>query len=483
MMTVSELLAARPGAAPFLLSATGGWRVSYAEAAAAVGAWCRVLDDLPADATVGLSIVDPQQFCLAFLGVLSSGRCVLPVDPALPAALHAGAFASADLVISDARELRCLVPWVRADVYRDSSPGRAVGGGSLELRSSGTTGPAKLVRLTEQQLLYTASNVATHHHIVPGERGFSPLPLFHINAEVVGLLATLVGGATLVVDAGFHRSRFWDTVVSHRVTWANAVPAILAILAAAPQDPPRLPELRFVRSASAPLPDMARRAFETRFSVPVIESYGMTEAGSQITVNPLDGTRRPGSVGRPVGVQLAIRDEHGHPVGAGVTGTVYIRGAGVINAYAGRAGADSFDPDGWLDTGDVGYLDPDGFLFLVARRDDIINRGGEKVLPSVIEGRLLAHPEVLAAAVVKSPHPALGAVPEAFVVCRQPGRAAGPFDQLLSWCRDGLAPAQVPTAIHVVDELPVGPTGKVRRRELARQLAGLSRWPSPRRRP
>jgi acyl-CoA synthetase (AMP-forming)/AMP-acid ligase II len=131
----------------------------------------------------------------------------------------------------------------------------------------------------------------------------TPLPLFHINAQVVALLATLVAGGTLVLDRRFHRTGFWQLLEQRRITWVNAVPAILSILALdnLPEIPPRL---RFIRSASAPLPAATRDRVAAGSGVAVVESYGMTEAASQITATPLRGGHPPGSVGRPAGVEL-----------------------------------------------------------------------------------------------------------------------------------------------------------------------------------
>src|SRR6185437_7613898 len=287
-------------------------------------------------------------------------------------------------------------------------------GGGIFLCTSGTTGTPKGILLRDEQLAHVASSVVEWHRLGRNDRGYCSLPLFHVNAEVVGLLATLRAGAYLAVDRKFSRRGFWNLIAADRITWINAVPAIISILAMdPPADPPG--ELRFVRSASAPLPLAALERFEKALGVPVIETYGMTEAASMITANPLDGPRKPGSAGMPAGSQVRVAAPGGSAAAAASLGTaglgtasiatasigrVLIRGAGVITAYAsgGRPGA--IDPDGWLDTGDLGYLDADGYLFLVGRSDDVINRGGEKIYPREIEEILLAQPGVRSAAVI-----------------------------------------------------------------------------------
>jgi acyl-CoA synthetase (AMP-forming)/AMP-acid ligase II len=160
------------------------------------------------------------------------------------------------------------------------------------LASSGTTGVPKVIPLHQGQLLHTARNVADHHRLTPGDRGFNPLPLFHINAEVVGLLASLVAGSCLVLDDRFHRTRFWALMADRRITWINAVPAIVSRLADPRPDEVIPSRIRFIRSASAPLPVATATRFEANTGIPVVETYGMTEAASQITANPVSGRPR-----------------------------------------------------------------------------------------------------------------------------------------------------------------------------------------------
>ena len=318
-----------------------------------------------------------------------------------------------------------------------------------------------------------ASSVADWHRLDRADRGYCSLPLFHVNAEVVGLLATLRAGAYLAVDRKFSRRGFWDLISAERITWINAVPAIISILSA---DPPAAPpaRLRFVRSASAPLPLAALERFERSVGVPVIETYGMTEAASMITANPLDGPRKPGSAGRPAGAQVRIGLPGGRPTTCGGIGRVQIRGAGVITAYAsgGRPGA--IDDEGWLDTGDLGYLDAEGYLFLVGRSDDVINRGGEKIYPREIEEILLAQPGVRSAAVVGLADAVLGERPVAYVVPECGAVADEVTEALRAACAQRLPRHKQPSEFWLVDEMPLGPTGKISRRLLKDSVAAPS---------
>ena len=301
--------------------------------------------------TIGLVIGDPVAFADAFLGAVSAGFWVAPLDPSLPVTGGGGLGAAlartgVDVVVADGPAPAGIdVAWVeldRLDHLEDghvtrpgaTAPQRA-GAGGVVLSSSGTTGPPKVVRLGQDKLLHTARNVASHLQLGPEDRGFNPLPLFHINAEVVGVLSTLVAGSSLVLDDRFHRSDFWDLMVRRSITWINAVPAIVSRLSA-PRPDETVPRcIRFIRSASAPLPVAVADRFEASTGIPVIETYGMTEAASQITAHPLSVPRRPGSVGLPVGVELRIvrqADPVGSPLEAPEfhIGHVEIRGVSVV---------------------------------------------------------------------------------------------------------------------------------------------------------
>jgi acyl-CoA synthetase (AMP-forming)/AMP-acid ligase II len=262
------------------------------------------------------------------------------------------------------------------------------------------------------------------------------------------------------------------------VTWINAVPAIVSRLAesSAPEVIPT--GIRFIRSASAPLPAETMTRFEARTGIPVLETYGMTEAASQITANPLTGPRKPGSVGLPVGVELrvvpdAAATREPAPGSPAVTaGHVEIRGPSVITAYGGDQHRDRINADGWLRTGDLGHLDEDGYLFLDGRTDDVINRGGEKFFPREIEEAILVEPAVAAVSVIGQDDPVLGQVPVAFLVLHgvddvdDRDRARQLVDRIRVGLNATLVRTKRPVALHVVAQLPVGATGKVQRRSL-----------------
>jgi acyl-CoA synthetase (AMP-forming)/AMP-acid ligase II len=495
-----EEAAARHGGDVYLADARGKETLTYAGLLAAVRETERHLDEagLPRGARVSIRLADPLGYATALVALIASGRVVVPLDPGAPdseiarvtaVARPAGLVTSA--TVTGGAAIGGTGPadgTMAADGEATPSFGitafdlapltAGADGGGIFLCTSGTTGTPKGILLREEQLAHVASSVVDWHRLGRDDRGYCSLPLFHVNAEVVGLLATLRAGAYLAVDRKFSRRGFWDLISAERITWINAVPAIISILSMdPPADPPA--RLRFVRSASAPLPLAALERFERSVGVPVIETYGMTEAASMITANPLDGPRKAGSAGRPASAQVRIGLPGGRPAtpastGATSIGRVQIRGAGVITAYASGGRPGVIDDEGWLDTGDLGYLDDDGYLFLVGRSDDVINRGGEKIYPREIEEILLAQPGVHSAAVVGLTDEVLGERPVAYVV-PESGAVADEVEEVLrAACAQRLPRHKQPSEFWLVDEMPLGPTGKISRRLLKEAVAASS---------
>ncbi len=481
-----EQAAARHGDDVYLADARGPATLTYSGLLDVVRETERRLDDagLPPGSRVNVRLADPLDYATALVALIAAGRVAVPIDPGAPdtdVARVLGVARPAGMVTSHAaaageesrggaREAK--LPFGITSF--DSSPlTYGTDGGGIFLCTSGTTGTPKGILLREEQLAHVASSVADWHRLGRSDRGYCSLPLFHVNAEVVGLLATLRAGAYLAVDRKFSRRGFWDLINADRITWINAVPAIISILSMdPPADPPK--ELRFVRSASAPLPLASLERFQKALGVPVIETYGMTEAASMITANPLDGPRKPGSAGKPAGSEVRIDLPGGGRAVPGDIGRVLIRGAGVITAYAsgGRPGA--IDDNGWLDTGDLGYLDADGYLFLVGRSDDVINRGGEKIYPREIEEILLAQPGVRSAAVIGAIDEVLGERPVAYVVPDAAAVADEVEALLRTACAERLPRHKQPSEFWLVDAMPLGPTGKISRRLLKESVAARS---------
>jgi acyl-CoA synthetase (AMP-forming)/AMP-acid ligase II len=344
---------------------------------------------------------------------------------------------------------------------------------ALVLHTSGSTGRPKRVPLSHANLSISAGNIARHYALGPGDVALCVMPLFHVHGLVASMLATLRSGGTVVVPAKFNPLSFWRVARDHGVTWYSAVPTLHQLLLARSADPgSRRPagaeKLRFIRSCSAALPPRVMHALETAFGAPVLEAYGMTEAAHQMASNPLPpGDRKPGSVGRGTDVQIGIMAAAGKLAPQGHHGEVVIKGPNVITGYENNPSANAVSfVDGWFRTGDRGYLDVDGYLHLVARIKELINRGGEKISPREIDEVLLAHPAVAEAVCFGVPHGTWGEEVEAAVVLRE--GASTSEAELLAYCKERFAEYKRPKQIHVTTTVPRTATGKIQRGVVAK---------------
>jgi acyl-CoA synthetase (AMP-forming)/AMP-acid ligase II len=469
--------------APAFFDVPAERRLTYGDLSPLVHAMAETLvrHGLVPGARVIVGLPNGLSFAVVYLAVLSRGGTAVPANPNMPPAELVRLIRKVDPVLVVARPEAEVpdVAFVREDGLALGTPAedlapkrrRDPGYGHVLLFTSGTTGEPKQALLSLPQMLYTANAVARHHRLGPGEVGFSPLPLFHVNAQVIGLLAALEAGSGLAVDDRFHAHDFWERVASTGATWVNAVPAILTILADRDGQVPD--RIRFVRSASAPLPRPVLQTFEDKFGPLILETYGLTEAASQVASNPLDPTyRKAGSVGFPVGVRLEVVDEQSRPLPAGREGEVRIGGPSVLAGYLDAAddGAENRSfRDGWFYTGDYGYRDEGGYLYLTGRMRELINRGGQKVAPREVEEILLGHPGVLQALVIGVPDTILGEVVQAHVVPRRSG-GSRLVAELETLCQEHLGPYKRPTRIVLEKHLPAGPTGKLLRHVLRAQV-------------
>ena len=347
---------------------------------------------------------------------------------------------------------------------------------ALLLHTSGTTSRPKLVPLSHANLCASAGHIRATLRLRPQDRCLNIMPLFHIHGLIGALLSSLSAGSGVVCAPGFQSPSFLDWMEEFRPTWFTAVPTMLqAILqrAADWKAGAADSQLRFIRSSSAPLAPAVMAKLEDTFGVPVIEAYGMTEASHQMASNPLPPARRkPGSVGLPSGPEIAVLDESGKPAPANQAGEIVIRGPNVTAGYENNPGAnEEAFRHGWFRTGDLGYMDGDGYLFLTGRAKEMINRGSEKISPREVEERLLEHPAVAQAVAFAMPDARLGEEVAAAVVLAPRARAAEP--ELREFVHRRLADFKVPRRIVFLDEIPKGPTGKLQRIGLAERL-GIS---------
>jgi oxalate---CoA ligase len=344
---------------------------------------------------------------------------------------------------------------------------------ALVLHTSGTTARPKIVPLSQQNLVTSANNIMASLDLRPEDRCLNVMPLFHIHGLMAALLASLGAGASVVTSSGFDAFRFFAWLEETQPTWYTAVPTMHQLVLARAgrhQDVIDRAKLRFVRSSSASLPPTVMAELERTFKAPVIEAYGMTEASHQMAANPLPpGARKPGSVGLGAGVDVAIMDTTGNFLSDGATGEVVIKGGNVTSGYENNAAAnESSFTDGWFRTGDQGYQDQDGYLFLTGRIKEIINRGGEKVSPREVDEVLLQHPAVAQAVAFAVPHERLGEEVAAAVVLND--GVDVDEKELRDHVAKHLADFKLPKQILILEDIPKGATGKVQRIGLAEKL-------------
>src|SRR5271170_2428759 len=344
---------------------------------------------------------------------------------------------------------------------------------ALVLHTSGTTARPKMVPLTQANLTASAASIAASLGLSTRDRCLNVMPLFHIHGLVGALLATIASGGSIVCTPGFQAPLFLEWCEKFATSWYTAVPTMhQAVLARARHEGAQRGnlKLRFIRSCSAALAPQLMAEMETTFGVPVVEAYGMTEASHQIATNPTPpGARKPGSVGIAAGAEVALMDEAGNLLAPGEIGEIVLRGPGVTAGYAQNPEANrTAFVNGWFRTGDQGTVDADGYLFITGRLKELINRGGQKISPREIDEVLCTHPAVAQAVAFAVPDHRLGEEIAAAVVLR-PGHVASEIE-IRNHAAQLIADYKVPHRVVFLDELPKGPTGKLQRIGLAKQL-------------
>ena len=489
--TVPELLraqASRIPDQPFVR-----WRgrsVSYAEFDTRTDALAAGLADLgvkPGD-VVSVMLPNCLEFLEAWWAVLKAGAVFGPINPAFtaPEAAYVVGHSQAVAVVTDARgagtlagaagtpelaRLRHLISVEDGgDVTLESLadrqgevPAARRGGDDLAtlMYTSGTTGKPKGAMLTHTNVLANAAMGAELLPLVAGERVGMLLPLFHVNAQIVTCVIPMMVGCEVAMWERFSASTFWQTVAELEPVAVSAVPTILAAVLHTANAPTGRTSLRYIICGAAPLSRELLEAFESRFDIRILEGYGLTESTCVSSLNPYYGVRKPGSIGLPVrGQQMKILTPDGGPVNDGELGEIVVKGPNVMAGYLHNPDATATTVrDGWLHTGDVGYVDPDGYFFIVDRAKDMIIRGGENIYPREIEEVLYTHPGILECAVIGVPDEIRGEEVLAFVTPK-PG-AELDEEQLKAWAAERLAAFKVPRRFEIRPELPKTPTGKI----------------------
>jgi acyl-CoA synthetase (AMP-forming)/AMP-acid ligase II/acyl carrier protein len=342
---------------------------------------------------------------------------------------------------------------------------------ALLMYTSGSTGLPKGAVHTHKSILAHGRNSISSHQLTPDDRSLLVLPLYHINAECVTLIPTLMSGGSVVVPHGFAVSAYWDWLEDFNCTWSAIVPTIVSQLLdwKDPKADSRIVafrRLRFLRSSSGALSPALHQEFLDKFKLLLIQAMGSSEAGNVFS-NPLPpGKNKIGSPGLPWGFEAKIVDSEGAELPDGLPGEVLLRGDGMARGYYkdpdGTAAA--FDSGGWLHTGDLAYRDGDGYFFVSGRSKELIIKGGVNIAPKQIDEALEAHPAILEAAAVGVPDRYVGEDVVAFAVLRDGMRCEE--RDLLGFCESRLGHFKTPTRIYFVPDLPKGPSGKVQRLRL-----------------
>jgi long-chain acyl-CoA synthetase len=367
--------------------------------------------------------------------------------------------------------------WPDEDLSGYRLPDLAEDDPAMLLYTSGTTGLPKGAILTHQNMVVGGENVILAHCLTPEDRGLVSLPLYHINAEIVSVMSSLVSGSSLVVPERFSARAFWPLISEYRCTWFSIVPTICSYLVSGTEIEGQgynLGQIRFCRSASAPLPPSLQKEFEKKFNCHLIETLGITECCCVVFSNPLDPARHKlGSPGQPVGCEVKIVDRQGNEVPRLTPGEILVRGESIMKEYYKDPvkTVEALEPDGWFHTGDLGYLDEDDFVFITGRLKELIIKGGENIAPREIDECFYKHPAIQDAAAVGIPDKHYG---EEIMVCytTRPGCSVSEAE-LREHCLRHLGKYKTPKVIVQIEELPKGPSGKIQRLKL-KEIVGIS---------
>ena len=480
---------------PYLIAPETGRTLTFGQLRREAHNLCRFLLGCgykPGD-RIGFYCANGYQTAAIFLGTMYGGFVSVPIN------LHAQAsqleyvlvHSGTRLVFTDADHAESLAERVKAagrgieiivvdvdapslfledKLPRMEVPAPAEDDAALLMYTSGTTGRPKGCLLTQKNVISGGLFVQQAHKLTPAERVLSSLPLYHINGQIVATVGPLVHGGSVVAPHRFSVSRFWELLDRYECTWFNVVPTIISYLAASETgtgSADRRSRVRFGRSASAALAPELHRAFERKFGLSIIETMGMTETAAPIFTNPLAQSKRKyGSVGRPVGNIARVVSLEGAPCAPGETGELQVKGDNVMREYYANPEetARAFDAEGWLHTGDLGFVDEEGYYFVTGRLKELIIKGGENIAPREIDDVLYKHPSVMDAAAVGIPDAHFGQEILCAVVLK-PGATLSDAD-LRAFCEKELGRYKTPKVFRFMADLPKGPSGKVQRLKL-----------------
>jgi long-chain acyl-CoA synthetase len=492
-VNVADLVAraaAEHGDRPAVIEADGGGRTTWAEIErrVAVGARALLAAGIRSGDRVGLLLPNSTAFPVGLWSVLRAGAIVVPINPGYTPheIAHMLGDAGVAAVVVDPRlregaesavalagvELRLLGPEDLEDGDADPVPAGgppAAGGPAVICYTSGTTGRPKGAVLSHGNL---CANLASFGDLprlglASTDVLYGVLPFFHVFGLNVVLNAAARAGAAVVAVERFSPAASLRSLAEHGVTIAFGAPPVFAAWVAVGPPEGGLPALRAAVSGADSLPVRTFEAFRERFGIEILEGYGLTETSPVLTSTAVSPEVRAGTVGHPVpGVEVRVLDPAGAPLATGEIGEIGARGPNVFGGYHGREGAtrEVLDDDGWFRTGDLGELDPEGYLTISGRLKDMLIVSGFNVYPREVEDAIAAHPDVAEVAVVGLPDPRTGERVRAVVVPRDGAELSA--DDVISHCRERLARYKLPREVELVPTLPRTPLGKLARSSL-----------------
>ena len=498
---IRALLEQRAQAAPdkyFLFSEADGRRYSYAEFDAAVNRAARMLavNGISKGDAVSLLMPNSAEYIIAYFACFKLGALAGPVNSLLKSEeisyVIANSEARALLVNSEflprveairneLKDLKHVFVFddeakATADFTEGDLPDVEIekDDDAIIIYTSGTTGKPKGCLLTHGNVIANARQITEWLGFTESDRLLTVMPLFHMNAVSVTTMTPLYAGASTVVSPKFSASRFWQIISDYQITSFGSVATMLSMLLTTyPDGVPaglKTDQLRFAMCGSAPVPAEVLKRFEETFNCLVIEGYGLSESTCRSTFNPPDERRRPSSCGMPIGNEMKVVDDDDREVADGELGEIVMRGENILKGYHKNPEATQHAfRNGWFHTGDIGYRDAGGFFYIVDRKSDMIIRGGENIYPREIDEVLYKHPAVAAAATIGVADPLYGEEVAAFIVLRDGAQATE--EEIIAFCREHLADYKCPKSVRFVKDIPKGPTGKLLKRELARQYA------------
>ncbi len=435
------------------------------------------------------------QFLYAFFGIMKTGAVAVPINFNLKGEeikyilnnSEATALITAPVFLETIRQIRSDCPSLSHLILTESSSeAGAISFNELSKTSgrtkpiplegsdpaaiiytSGTTGYPKGVVLTHLNYLFDTEQFVTATQMTHRDRFLCILPLFHVNGQVVTTLSPMFAGGSMVLMEKFSPKDFFPTLARFKATAFSGVPTVYAILLNLPDaEQYDLSSLRFCVCGAAPMPVELFQNFEKKFSAFILEGYGLSEGTCVSSVNPLGGHRKIGSIGLPLPRQeMKVVDDQDRELESGQVGEIVVRGENVMREYFKNPKATTETlRGGWLHTGDLGYVDHEGYFYIVGRKKEMIIRGGENIYPKEIEEVLYRHPKVLEAAVIGLPDRIWGEEVCAFVVLKE-GMQGSP-EEFMEYCKSRLADFKCPRKVVFWGQFPKTATGKIQKGKL-----------------